>query len=263
MLALATGASPRVGESQPSGVLRLLDSVRVVESDSFLLGSTSRLHYARAHYFVADVREGRIVELTKSGRLVRFIGRKGSGPGELRQPASLASSGDTLLGAWDLAQRRVVTWDLRTGRHRSTVSLGGWFPQLRFDKGQLRVAVLQSDSGAAMVTMSVDGERRVTEGVIPELLKRSPALVNGFGGVFAADDGEDAYAFFEVSNQLFQWRRGSRTATATDIPRRLRRGVRTDLFDEILKDPTKAASAAFDRSVPVVLHHSRQDALRS
>jgi hypothetical protein len=100
----------------------------------------------------------------------------------------------------------------------------------------------------------VDGERRVTEGVIPERLKQSPALVNGFGGVFAADDGEDAYAFFEVSNQLFQWRRGSRTATATDIPRRLRRGVRTDLFDEILKDPTKAASAAFARSVPVVLH---------
>jgi hypothetical protein len=107
MLALATGATPRVGGSQLSVALRLLDSVRVAESDSFLLGSTSRLHYARAHYFVADVREGRIAELTKSGRLVRFIGRKGSGPGELRQPASLATSGDTcwvrgilLRGGW-------------------------------------------------------------------------------------------------------------------------------------------------------------------
>jgi hypothetical protein len=58
-----------------------------------------------------------------------------------------------VLGAWDLAQRRVVTWDLRTGRPRSTASLGGWFPQLRFDNGQVRVAVLQSDGGAAVVTM--------------------------------------------------------------------------------------------------------------
>lgn len=189
-----------------------------------------------------------------SGRLVRFIGRKGSGPGELRQPASLATSGDTLLGAWDLAQRRVVLWDLRTGKPRSAFSLGGWFPQLHFERGKLRVAAVQGDSAAAVVRMTIDGDQRVAEGVIPELLKRSPVLVGGFGGVFVADDGEDSYAVFEVANQLFRWRQGSRTATATGIPRKQRRGVRTELFDEILRNPDTAASLAFDRSVPVALH---------
>jgi hypothetical protein len=104
------------GQSTHSAVA-WLDGVRVVESDTFLLARPNRLAVdARGHVFLLDAREGRVIELDRRGNLLRRLARLGAGSGELRQPAALTLSADTLLSARDGAQRGSLSWDLRSGR---------------------------------------------------------------------------------------------------------------------------------------------------
>jgi hypothetical protein len=245
---------PLYGQSGPS-TLRFIDSVRVAESDTFLLTRPTRLVVGpRGHYFVADLREARIIELQANGRLVRRIGRNGAGPGELRRPSSVAIAGDSLLSVWDAGNQRVVTWDLRTLDVRATFPLKGWFPQLRYDRSGLTVGVLSADGREPPLhLLSPDGTRRGSAGAIPSAFRTAPPLVGGFGVVMSADDGDDTYAVFEVENALYHWKRGLRSADITSIPVRDRRGVRPELFQEMLRDPEKAGPIAYDRSIAVAL----------
>ncbi|MBK8249929.1 MAG: 6-bladed beta-propeller [Gemmatimonadetes bacterium] len=254
VISLIALGRPLAGQPGPS-LLRLIDSVRVAESDTFLLSRPTRLVVGpRGHYFVADSRDPRLIELQANGRLVRRIGRNGAGPGELRRPASVAIAGDSLLSVWDAGNQRVVTWDLRTLDVRATFPLKGWFPQLRYDRGVLTVGVLSADaSEPPLQLLAPDGTRRSSAGAIPPAFRAAPPLVGGFGIVMSADDGDDTYAVFEVENALYHWKRGLRSADVTTIPLRERRGVRPELFQEMLRNPEKAGPIAYDRSIGVAL----------
>lgn len=245
-----------------SSGLRLLDSVRIAESDTFVLSKPTRLIVGpKGHYFVADAREAHIVELSPSGTVLRRIGRRGSGPGELNVPGSLAISGDTLLSVMDLGQRRVSHWDLRTGEARGSFVLPGWMPALRYHGGVLRVGVLDLSSGSAVASMASAGAAPQREGVVPRLFQRQPTLASAFGAVAFADDGDDVYAVFEIADTLFRWRRGARQAVQLPLPRARRKGVRPELFEALLREPAKAQQLAFDRSIPHLLQRVRAQTL--
>lgn len=253
LLALRPGA-PHNPRTQAPGPLVLVDSVRLVESDTFVLARPVQvLAGPKGDVFIVDQRDARIARIDRRGRLVGWIGRSGAGPGEFRRPATMALSGDSLLSVWDLGLQRLSTWALRTGRPIAAFPLGGWFPQLGYHEGRLRVGVLHTDSTPTVMTVALTGEGRRGEGRRPPLFDRAPPLIAGFGSVYFADDGPDVYGVFEVADQLFHWRRGERAVSATNIPRRVRRGVRPDLFDELMRDPAKAAAIAYDRSIPQAL----------
>ena len=242
--------------------LVLVDSVRVAEADSLFLSRPTRLHVGeRGTYFVVDQQEGRIVEIAPSGRILRFLGRKGRGPGELIQPTSLASSGDTLLSVVDLGQRQIVSWDLRTGAPRPPVPVQGWLPQVRYVRGELRVGVLSAQSTTTVYSVASDGSPTGADGALPEPYRRTPLLMSGFGGVFFASDGERTHAVFDVANAVHSWMRGAKTAESRTIPVRARKGVRPSLFDELMQDPSKAPTLAYDRSMPHGLYVSAPNQL--
>lgn len=249
-VALALAAVPAASVAQ-APTLSLVDSVRVVESASVFLSRPTRIHVsARGSYFVVDQQEGRVVEVAPTGRIARVLGRKGRGPGELIQPAALASSADTLLSVVDLGQRQLVSWDLRSGAPLSPIPLQGWLPQIQYVRGELRIGVLASDASTTVYSPAPDGSRRGADGALPYPYRRNPILMSGFGGVFFADDGDKAYAVFDVANSVFSWRRGSHSAEARPLPVSTRKGLRPGLFDELVNDPSKAASLAYDRSMP-------------
>lgn len=254
LFVVAAGLSTQVATAQQSPVLRLLTRVKVAENDTFMLGRVGPLTVGpRGQYLLLDVAEPRVVELDVAGRLSRTFGRPGAGPGELRLPSALATSGDTLLSVLDFGQRRVLSWHLRTGAVRGSFPLMGRITQLQYVGGQLRVGLLDAQSSAVVYPVSPTGARGQGEGRRPEVFEQSPPLMSAFGAVFFADDGEHTYVVFKVSNGLYQWSRGANAAVQTPLPVVARKGVRGELFDELLRDPGNAAALAYDRSIPYAL----------
>ncbi len=76
---------------------------------------------SRAQMFVGQRQDNKILVFDSLGRLVRTIGRKGSGPGEFEGLATLGFIGDTLW-AWAEGTRR-LTFFKADGRHRRSTNI--------------------------------------------------------------------------------------------------------------------------------------------
>lgn len=237
-----------------SRLLRPIDSVRIAESDTLMLARPTHIVVGpRGDYFVVDGAEARVLQISARGQVVRVLGRRGRGPGELQTPGTAAISGDSILAVMDNGQRRVVLYDLRAGGYHGSFVLRGWLPTLRFSGGLLLAGMLQVDSGTAVARHTFAGERLSGEGVLPPVIRKHPMLHAGFGSVTFTELGDDVFAAFEVSQSLFRWQRGSRVAEEIPVPALRRKGVRPELFEEMLRDPSKVAALAWDRSVPTLL----------
>ena len=253
------------GQSRGAGatrMLQLIDSIRVAEDDTLFLARPFHIVTGPSgHYFVVDGTEARVLEIARSGRIVRAFGRRGRGPGELVMPYSAAIGGDSILAVMDNGQKRVVLYNLHTGRYLRNFLLLGWQPSLQFSGDQLLAGILEVDPGTAVVRLTFTGERISAEGVIPPVIKTHPLLRSGFGAVRFTEAGNAVFAVFEVSQSLFHWRRGARVAEEIPVPTVRRKGVRPDLFDELVRDPSKAAALGYDRSVPMLLSFLSPDIL--
>jgi hypothetical protein len=235
-------------------LLQLVDSIRVSENDTLFLARPFHIVGGPAgHYFVVDGTEARVLEIARSGQIVRTFGRRGRGPGELERPYSATVSGDSILAVMDNGQKRVIMYDIRTGKYRGSFPQLGWLPSLQFSDRELLAGVLEVDSGTAVVRLALTGDRVGAEGVLPAVLQRHPMLRSGFGAVTFTQAAEGIFAAFEVSQSVFHWQRGDRVAEEIPVPKVRRKGVREDLFDELVRDPSKAAALAFDRSLPLLL----------
>ncbi len=147
----------------------------------------------------------------------------------------------------------MIEFDLRTGTYKGSYSLIGWSPSFRVRGPRMLAGVLEPDSGTALVVLSATGDRVGAEGVIPAIVRTHPMLLGGFGAVTFTETDQDVYAVFEVSQSLYHWKRGARDGEEIPIPAVRRKGVRQSLFEELLRDPSRAPSLAFDRSLPVLL----------
>ncbi|MDP1858731.1 MAG: hypothetical protein Q8K82_08670, partial [Gemmatimonadaceae bacterium] len=89
------------------------------------------------------------------------------------------------------------------------------------------------------------------EGIVPPILQRLPVLHGSFyNQAFAVDDSV-AYSVFELDPAIFRWRHGTSKADRIEFPKRLRRGVATSDFDEMVRNPAKAAELAYNHSLPM------------
>lgn len=254
LLGIAFTAQAQGREATTGRMLRPVDSVRVAENDTLLLSRPAQIVVGpRGHYFVVDVGEARVLQIAPSGQIVRVFGRRGRGPGELVTPSSVAVGGDSVLAVMDNGQRRVVLYNLRTDAYRGSFVLLGWLPTLQFSREALLAGMLQVDSGTAVARLALTGEPLATDGVLPPVLKEHPMLRSGFGSVIFAEDNDEVFAAFEVSQSVFHWQRGARVAEEISVPVLSRKGVRPGLFDELMRDPSKAPELAYDRSIPTLL----------
>jgi len=89
--------------------------------------------------------------------------------------------------------------------------------------------------------------------VVPALIQKHPMLQSAFGSVTITEARGEVFASFEVSQSIFHWKQGARVAEEIPLPTVRRKGVRPSLFDELLQDPSKASTLAFDRSIPQLL----------
>lgn len=77
-------------------------------------------------YIVGDPIE-QVLVFDSGGRFLRRIGRKGSGPGELRDGSSLVVTGDGEFSVFDRGRSVILNFD-HTGRLRSEARTVGWIP---------------------------------------------------------------------------------------------------------------------------------------
>lgn len=240
--------------------LRPIDSVRVLESDSSLIARVGAVALGGGgRTYLSDSRESHVLEIARDGRILRTFGRHGEGPGEFDVASSIDVSGDTLLTVMAFGQHRASFFDLRSGHFIRSFYLTlnvGFAQDVHVVHGKLYVMVLEPDSGGGtvMVSFSPAGARIGAQGVVPPLLQSHPLLRFGFSdSAFAIVDG-DVYATFELSQKLYHWKLGARSAEALAVPAQHRKGVRTSLFEELLRDPSLAPKIGDDRSIPMGLY---------
>jgi hypothetical protein len=116
-----------------------------------------------------------------------------------------------------------------------------------FGATRLKTSLAQLDPAGTLVNR---------EGVIPEIGLKNPMLIQGaFSRAVFTVIGATVFAMFEVSPSLYEWTRGPRTARETDIPAPRRRGVRTSLFEQMLREPNspRMGELMYDRSIPFAL----------
>ncbi len=103
--------------------LVLIDSTSIAETDSTMIGAYSYLNPGPdGSILIADHAGGRLLHYARSGALLRIIGRRGMGPGEIQSVmTALPLPGDSLLAALDVRQRAFSIFDLATGTFRRRV----------------------------------------------------------------------------------------------------------------------------------------------
>lgn len=257
LVVLLTACAGEVTPLDPAEVLQLTDSVVLAESDSLFLGRAGPMVVGPAgHLFLVDLPEQHIKEIDGSGQIVRVFGRRGRGPGEFASPHQLALAGDTLLVAWDHGQRHFAVFDLRSGGPRPSIAWGGstWPPNLRVIDNQIVATRLDLENRTSLVRLAPSGTLLGQEGIAPEVAIRNPLLLGTpMVALVFAEVGGEVFAAFELSPFIHRWHRGERMAAEITVPAVRRRGVRTELFEEMLRNPDNIANLMYARSVPFLL----------
>jgi hypothetical protein len=115
----AGGSPPDPGRrtlARPDTTLALADSVQALLSFVMDLRVAPDLSF-----YLTDRQLPFVLHLDRTGRLIRTLGRAGTGPGEFQRPAMLGWQGDSLW-VYDLGLRRLTLFDTARAGH-STVSL--------------------------------------------------------------------------------------------------------------------------------------------
>jgi len=235
-------------------VLQLLDSVKIQETAAIALSRP--VHAAlgsRGRLFVADAQEARIVEIGRDGKVVRTFGEKGQGPGEFVAPGSMLVQGDTLLFVFDNRQRRVTVFDLRSNRFAWDFPLNAFLPSMRVVGSELLASSLDPAAGAAVVVVSLKGEPRRIEGIVPPIAKRLPMLASAVPHVIIATRDKEVFATYDLTQSLYRWPANARAGQEVLMPTTLRRGVKESLYDDMVRDPANAGALLYAHSVPSVL----------
>lgn len=189
-------------------ILHAVRSVELQESDTAPIASTTSIALG-THGLIAllDRRDYNVKLFNPAGRLLRVIGRRGQGPGELSGPAVVGLDGDSLVLVADERRARLVVYDTAGSLrgewavparpiggllvHGSAVAIGG----LNGFAGPARTAHL------AMVSDLAVSDDPEPIGLLPESYSRFPAILTS-PVLLAPASGGGMYATWRFSNEV-------------------------------------------------------------
>jgi hypothetical protein len=239
--------------AEGSKVLALIDSTRVIESDSLDIGRPIDMAVsANGLMYVSDGARNRVVTIDAKGRITRTFGRKGRGPGEFVSPSFIALAGDTMLLVRDAGQSLVHRFDTRTGALVSTMRLPAMSGRIRALGDDILIAAFNADSQSSVARVSASGALTM-QGAIPAYARQHPMMLEPFSSQAFVISDSVVYSLSELSSALGSWRLGTRQASGLEFPKLKRRGVSFADFDAMMRDPANAAQLAYRHSVPMML----------
>ncbi|MCC6245986.1 MAG: hypothetical protein IT353_24345 [Gemmatimonadaceae bacterium] len=251
-LFLLTACQPTPADAPAA--LTLIDSVRIQESESLFVGRPNAIAIGpNGAVFVSDIADRKILRVARAGDSVVLVAGRGGGPGEVSSPTSLAIVGDTVLAVQNGGRKRIEWYDLASLRYRQTLRITSPAASLTSGDGALLFGSLVPDSGTAFAELIDSLGALQRGGTVPDIYRRSPPVAQAFGALEVAKDGDAILGLFEVSNTLYRWPRRSGASDSIVLTVTTRRGARPDHIEELLRDPSKAATLAFQWSIPMLV----------
>jgi hypothetical protein len=250
-------------------VIALIDSQTLNEPESLLIDRpTAVAAGANRALFVADMFHQRVIGYDATGRPTQRFGRKGSGPGEFQDIAGLTVLGDSLLAVVDFGRRRIELFDIRSGQLRPGVSFQGKPYSVRPGRADnLVIGNLLLEGGTSIALVGIETLAVRYLGQLPSAYSQSAPLAAVHSLITAEAAGSDYLIGFSGSQAELALADGDGEIQRwITIPRRLRRGVPTDVAQRFLEPgpfPELFAASSFlfgfhqtSRGV-VVIHHDQ------
>jgi hypothetical protein len=234
--------------------IALIDSVAVGETDSVFVGKPNAIAVdAAGRVYIADASTKRVLRVERDGTGLVPITRSGGGPGEVMRPISLALIGDSVLAVQDAGKRSAELFDRASMQPRGSVAMGWPSTAIRGWHDGLVVGALMADSGAAYALLrdTVAAPRR--GGSVPRIYTEYPPIAQAFGSVEVARDDSTVVGVFEASGTVYRWHLASKQIDSVAVAVSTRRGARSDVMLELLRDPTKAPTLAYTWSFPMLV----------
>lgn len=241
MLALALAACGGDAGSPPGAEparLTLVSVDTIPDPTGQMLGRFSRALITRDSTTLVPIHyANHIVQLGADGRLVRRIGRHGSGPGEFSfSPRDLAEWGDSLVFV-NLTNRTVSFFHRADGRYLDRHVVGGFPYSLAATPAQLFVGALSAEVFARGDSVM----RQIVP--IPEALAESPLALSRWPVSLVAAVQDTVFVAFIVSNWVQEATATGKSIGSFRIPAVRRRPVPFDLERQL--EPIMVSRRAF------------------
>lgn len=150
---------------------------------------------------VSDKLAYKVMKFDRKGRRIAETGKRGTGAGEFRGPASISAYGNVIAVA-DFASPRIHLFSAGL-QYQKTIVMPGAILEIQFDsRGDLWAALLQPQSKDNLVRVSIDGTIRQNIGL--EAVSQD-MLENAFYFSFTPDD-EIVIAYY-FRNTIELWSR--------------------------------------------------------
>ncbi len=226
---------PEVAQTGNAPNLQLLGRTSLEENDSAYVARPAGVVIGTdGSIFVSDAFWGRVLRFSSRGGLMATYGRRGEGPGELKDPGAVSVQSNELLVA-DVGLSRVLRFDLATGRNTAVHLHRGLVTAITPGEDGVWLGI-QNLADTTAVGWLADGAGVPSyRGRLPGEFLASPPLAGIFTGVQVAAWGDTVAAGFMGLNRLRVMLRDGTLIQELRIPARERKGELPDVVTALRK----------------------------
>ncbi len=237
------GAVDAAGAPTVTPVSRLV----LQESDTLFLSSLGDFGFepADGSFYITDQFAGRLLQIDRTGRIVRTFGRKGSGPGEFAQINLMFSRGDELF-VNEGRQSVFHVFDRRTGQVRGGRRHEGILRDVRVVGHTAWLGMQNSTHGTAVARWDLDSDSVRYMIPLPREYRQSQPLAGIYSSVFVVPWADTLLVGYAGSDDLHVATQAGALVDTVGLPVRARRGVPDDIVKRLprLQWPEMIASAS-------------------
>jgi hypothetical protein len=242
------------GSDTNAVTIRRSTSISVAESESAFVAYPSQLAISATGTFaVSDIQRGVLMLYARDGHLLRQIGKRGDGPGELRAPSWLAFSDSSIVVA-NLPRMRLLEYGTRDGNILREIPVPMRTGSMIFERGHLLAATLPDSTGKNLYRWESLADSSPTRlGWAPQVFRSVPKLAEVFGSLAAAPVARGLWYAFETTNWVYLVdTAGGLVDSVRSIPTH-RHGADEEAFRRSANDPASVQRLVYKNSIPIAI----------
>jgi hypothetical protein len=164
-----------------------------------------------------------VLRFSAGGRLLRPYGRRGDGPGELRDPGAVEVAGSEVVVV-DVGAHRLTRFRREDGAFLGTVRFRGVLTSIQPSNGRLWLGGLDLERNTSLASWT-PGQREVRAmGTVPAEFAQSAPLAGIYTGAEVAAWGDTVLVGYEGLNRMTLFRTDGVPIRTLRVPVRARKG---------------------------------------
>jgi hypothetical protein len=224
-----------------ASVLQLVDSVVLAESDSAYLGKPVGLAVDERHgIYISDGFSSRVFHFTRTGTLKGIIGRRGTGPGELVQPAWMAITDGGVLAVADYYRHMIALFDAESGAYLGMRRVAGRVTSIQAHGSSLLLGALDLDRRATSMTLDLTDSSTPPHrfGPFPTAYDRAPRMTMLFPAIQRSASQDASLLVMGGIRPVFLLNASGSVVDSFVVPTLRRRGLPVDVVDRTMRART-------------------------